>query len=169
MVSLHKISRLFDKISEWTGRIFIWIIVPITLLSVFEVIMRRFFGSPTIWSFEVITHCFGLYFMMVAAYGLLHNQHVAIDIVTMYLSKKARAILELIGYIIFFFPFTVICLWKSYLYAAESWSMWETSWSAFAPPLYPIKTVIPIAFSLLLLQGISELIKRMLIIKGVKV
>lgn len=166
---LYKISRLFDQVSEWTGRLFIWAIVPITLLSVFEIIMRRFFGSPTIWSFEVITQSFGLYFMIIAAYGLLHNQHVAIDIVTMYLSNKTRAKLELIGYIIFFFPFIFICLWKSCLYAAESWSMWETSWSAFAPPLYPIKTVIPIAFGLLLLQGLSEVIKRILIIKGVKV
>lgn len=167
MMKAKKITNYIDLISEWTGRIFIWAIVPLTLLSVFEIIMRRFLGSPTIWSFEVITQIYGMYFMMVAAYGLLYNSHVAIDIFTMNLSEKKRAILDLIGYLIFFFPFTIICLWKSYLYAAESWSMWETSWSAFAPPLYPIKTVMVITFILLILQGISESFKKIFIIRGI--
>ena len=168
MGSLQKISDVFDKISEWVGRIFIWCIVPITLLSVLEIIMRRFFGSPTIWSFETVTQIYGLYFMMVAGYALLHGSHVSIDIVTMYLSKKTRTLVDLISYLIFFFPFIITCLWKSYLYAAESWGMRETSWSAFAPPLYPLKAVMTIAFALLLMQGISEFVKKILILKGVR-
>ena len=143
--------------------------MPLTLLSVLEIVMRRFFGSPTIWSFEVITQTYGLYFMMVAAYGLLHKSHVSIDIFTMNLPEKKRAVLDLIGYIIFFFPFTIICLWKSLLYAADSWSMWETSWSAFAPPLFPIKTVMAITFFLLVIQGISDSLKKILIIRGIEV
>ncbi|MCK9230961.1 MAG: TRAP transporter small permease subunit [Syntrophales bacterium] len=166
-VYLNKVTRLIDSVSEWTGRIFIWLIVPLTLLSVFEIIMRRFFGSPTIWSFEVITQTYGIYFMIVASYGLLHKSHVAIDIVTMHMFEAKRAVLDLIGYFVFFFPFTIVCFWKSFLYALESWSMWETSWSAFAPPLYPIKSFMALAFLLLIIQGISEVIKKCIIIKGV--
>lgn len=168
MGSLQKISSVFDQISEWTGRIFIWCIVPLTVLSVSEVIMRRFFASPTIWSFETVTQIYGFYFMMVASYALLHKSHVSIDIFTMRLSPKTRAVVALISYLIFFFPFTIICLWKSYLYAAESWVMRETSWSSFAPPLYPLKTAMTIAFALLILQGISEFIKEILNIKGAR-
>jgi len=159
---------VIDKITEWSGKTAIWAIVPLTLLSVFEIVVRRFFGSPTIWSFEVITQIYGFYFMAVAAYGLLHRSHVSIDIFTMYLSPKLRSFIEIIGYLVFFFPFTIVCFWKSYLYAYESWSMNETSWSAFAPPLYPIKTIMVISFLLLIIQGLSELIKLLFSIRGVK-
>lgn len=169
MSKARTLISILDNVSEWSGRIMIWAIIPLTLLSVFEIIMRRFFGSPTLWSFEVITQIYGLYFMMVAAYGLLHGSHVSIDIFTMQLKPKTRATLELTGYFIFFFPFTFICFWKSLFYAIESWSMRETSWSAFAPPLYPIKTVIVVAFLLLIIQGISESIKKFMKIRGVEV
>lgn len=160
MVILRKISNSIDIANNFIGRIFLWAIVPMTILPVIEIIMRRFLGSPTIWSFEVITQIYGAYFMMVAAYGLLFKSHVSIDIFTSKISKKKQRFLEIVGYAVFFFPFVIICLWKSFLYALESWQMMETSWSAFAPPLYPIKTVMFVAFLLLLMQGISEIIKK---------
>ena len=168
-MNLKKVSSLLDSIIEWSGRIFMWAIVPLTLLSVFEVVTRRFFGTPTIWSFEVIKQIYGFYFMMVAAYGLLHKSHVAIDIFTMKFSEKKRAVIDLLGYIVFFFPFVIVCLWKGYLYALDSWIMKETSWTIFSPPLYPIKTVIVISFLLLILQGVSECIKNVNILRGVEI
>jgi len=161
--------KLLDSISEWTGRIFGWVIVPLVLLTVMEVILRRFLNSPTIWSFEVLKQLFGLHFMIVAAYALLYRAHVSVDVFTMLLSEKARAILDIVTYLIFFFPFCLVCIWQGYSFAARSWAMRETSWSVFHPPLYPIKTVIIITFILLTLQGISEVIKRVYIIKGVKI
>ena len=169
MTYLKKIVSVIDVTISWTGKIFIWAIIPLTLLSVFEIIMRRFFGSPTIWSFELITQTYGMYFMLVAAYGLLNHSHVSIDILTMKFGKTTRNILDLIGYFVFFFPFTTVCFWKSYHYALDSWMVRETSWSAFAPPLYPIKTVIAISFLLLIIQGVSESIKKIMAIRGVAV
>jgi TRAP-type mannitol/chloroaromatic compound transport system permease small subunit len=163
-----KISRFCDTISEWTGRIFSWIIVPLVLLTVMEVVLRRFFGAPTIWSFEVLKQLYGLHFMIVAGFGLLYSSHVSVDVFTMVLSKKTKAIVDLISYVVFFFPFCIVCVWQGYSFAARSWAMKETTWSVFAPPVYPIKTVIIICFILLLIQGISEFIKRIYIIKGVE-
>jgi TRAP-type mannitol/chloroaromatic compound transport system permease small subunit len=163
-----KVSRFCDAISEWTGRIFGWVIVPLVLLTVMEVTLRRFFGAPTIWSFEVLKQLYGLHFMIVAAYGLLYGSHVSVDVFTMVLKKRTAAILDLISYALFFFPFVIVCIWQGYSFAARSWAMKETTWSVFAPPVYPIKTVIILSFILLLIQGISEIIKRIYIIKGVK-
>jgi TRAP-type mannitol/chloroaromatic compound transport system permease small subunit len=165
---VKSLVKLLDSISEWTGRIFGWVIVPLVLLTVTEVILRRFLNSPTIWSFEVLKQLFALHFMIVAAYALLYRAHVSVDAFTMVLSEKTKAILDIITYLIFFFPFCLVCIWQGYSFAARSWAMRETSWSVFAPPLYPIKTVIIITFILLTLQGISEVIKRVYIIKGVK-
>ncbi|HNU75063.1 MAG: Tripartite ATP-independent periplasmic transporter [Deltaproteobacteria bacterium ADurb.BinA179] len=166
---MKSLVKLLDSISEWTGRIFGWVIVPLVLLTVMEVILRRFLNSPTIWSFEVLKQLFALHFMIVAAYALLYRAHVSVDVFTMMLSEKAKAVLDIITYLIFFFPFCLVCIWQGYSFAARSWAMRETSWSVFHPPLYPIKTVIVITFILLTLQGISEVIKRVYIIKGVKI
>lgn len=163
-----KISGFCDAINEWTGRIFSWVVVPLVLLTVMEVILRRFVGSPTIWSFEVLKQLYGLHFMVVAGFGLLYSSHVSVDVFTIALSKKKKAVLDIISYVLFFFPFCIVCIWQGYFFAERSWAMKETTWSVFAPPVYPIKTVIIISFILLLIQGISEVIKRVYIIKGVE-
>ena len=163
----RKIMGVCDAINEWTGRIFSWVIVPLVLLTVMEVILRRFFGSPTIWSFEVLKQLYGLHFMIVAGFGLLYGSHVSVDVFTMALSKEKKAILDIVSYVIFFFPFIIVCIWQGYSFAERSWAMKETTWSVFAPPVYPIKTVIIISFILLLIQGVSEIIKRICIIRGV--
>jgi TRAP-type mannitol/chloroaromatic compound transport system permease small subunit len=166
---VKKLVKLLDSISEWTGRIFGWLIVPLVLLTVMEVVLRRFLNAPTIWSFEVLKQLYALHFMIVAAFALLYRSHVSVDVFTMMLSEKAKAIMDIITYFIFFFPFCIVCAWQGCAFAARSWAMKETSWSVFAPPLYPIKTVITITFILLIMQGISEVIKRVYTLKGVEI
>ena len=132
-----------------------------------EVILRRFLNSPTIWNFEVVKQLYGFYFMMLAGYTLLHHGHVAIDLIHEKLSPRARAALDIFTYLIFFFPFCLVFIWQGYVFARTSWAMKEVSWSVFAPPLYPIKTAIPVAAVLLLIQGISIFFGRILfLIKG---
>lgn len=163
---LRKYIKLVDPLSEWTGRICSWIIVPIVLLVVMEVVLRRFLGRPTIWSFETTTQMYAFHFMILAAFGLLYNAHVSVDILTMYLSAKNRALVEIITYVLFFFPFCIICMYQGISFAQTSWAMKETTWSVFAPPVYPLKTIIPVTFFLLLLQGLSNFFKNILILKG---
>jgi TRAP-type mannitol/chloroaromatic compound transport system permease small subunit len=162
------LTATLDNISEWSGRIFSFIVVPLTLLVVFEVVARRVFGKPTIWSFELSNFLFGSHFMLVAAYGLLHKSHVSIDIFSSRLSPKRRELMQLAGYFLFFFPFLIALLVYGIQVAAISWTIGEESWSAWHPPLYPVKTVIPITASLLIIQGISDVIKKIIILKGEK-
>ncbi len=161
-------GKLLDAINDWIGRVLCWLIVPLVLLTVMEVILRRFFGAPTIWSFEVLKQIYAVHFMTVAGYGLLHNSHVSVDIFTQMLGSKKKAAIEILGYLVFFFPFCIICAWQGFIFAKTSWKMLEHTWSVFAPPLYPIKTIILITFILLILQGTCEVIKRVFILKGWK-
>ncbi len=156
-----RVLNFIDSVSEWTGKIFSWIIITLMALVVFEVIMRRFFNSPTIWSFEITIQLYAFHFMILAAFGLLHKAHVSVDIVYEKFGARTKAILDVITYLLFFYPFMVILLYKGIPYAAQSWEVHEKSWSAFAPPLYPIKTVIPITVVLLLLQGTSIFIRQL--------
>lgn len=167
MDKINRVVKRLDSISEWTGRTFSWAIVILTFLVALEVVMRRVFNSPTIWNFEITKQLYGLHFMILAAYALLYKAHVSIDIISKKFSPRKRAVIDIITYSTFFFPFCFIILWYGSKFAWTSWSVWERSWSVFAPPLYPIKTMIPVTSLLLILQGTSEFIKRIWIaVKG---
>jgi TRAP-type mannitol/chloroaromatic compound transport system permease small subunit len=134
-------------------------------LICYEVFTRYVLNAPTIWTFELGNFFFGAHFMLVSAYGLLHKSHVCIDLFVMRGSKRTAVILDLICYVLLFFPFIAVILYHGFVFAKDSWAVWETSWSTWAPPLYPIKTAIPVTALLLLLQGISEVIKRIIFLK----
>ena len=160
------ICRALDQLSEWCGRIFSWLIVPLTGLTLFEVVTRRFLGHPTIWTFEIAKFLYAAHFMLVISYALLYKSHVSVDILFVRLSPKAQAIISLITYVLFLFLFSAIIIWKGTIFAATSWEIKETSWSVFHPPLYPIKTVIPITGFLLALGGLSDFIKNVMFLAG---
>jgi len=153
-----------DNVSDWLGKIFSWLIVLLTLLVVFEVVTRSM-NAPTTWSFELRNYVFGAYFMLVASYALLYGSHVRIDIITSRLSKMTESIISLISYIFLFFPFISVWLYFGWSYFSTSWSISERSWSAWGPPIWPVKLVIPLAALFLILQGISELIKTIVMIR----
>jgi TRAP-type mannitol/chloroaromatic compound transport system permease small subunit len=152
-----------DRISEWSGRIFIWLIIPLTVLVVFEVISRRFFGSPHIWAPEVIDYLYGPYFMLVAAYSLLYKAHVSIDIIYQRFPPRARGTLDIITHLIFFFPFCIILFTQGIVFAQTSWSLHETSESAALGIVPVVKTVIPVTVGLLLIQGFANFIRSVIL------
>ncbi len=159
-----------DNVSEWSGRIFVWLIVPLTGVVVFEVISRRIFGVPHIWSIEVTDYLYGPHFMLVAAYTLLYRGHVSIDIIYQRFSLRTRGILDCFTYLAFFFPFLIILLVQGILYAYTSWSIHETSESAALTILPLIKTVIPVTALLLLIQGLSNFIRSIMqAVRGVEI
>ena len=158
-------AKRIDAVSNWVGKIFSYFVIPLTALIVFEVITRRFFNAPTIWTFELSNFLFGSHFMLVAAYGLLHNSHVSIDLISVRFSKRTQEKINLFCYFTMFFPFILTLLYHGIIFGKDAWAMKETSWSVWGPPLYPIKTVIPVTAFLLLLQGVSEVIKKILFLK----
>ena len=158
-MSLNRFLKGLDNVSEWSGRIFIWLIIPLTLLVVFEVISRRLFDAPHIWAPEITDYIYGPHFMLVAAYTLLHKGHVSIDIIYQRFSPRIRGILDIFTHVVFFFPFCVIVLYQGTLFAYTSWSIGETTGSAALPIVPEIKTVIPVTFALLLTQGLANFIR----------
>ena len=158
-MQLKTFLKGIENVSEWTGRVFVWLIIPLTAVVVFEVISTKFFGRPHVWAPEVTDYLYGSYFMLVAAYTLLYKGHVCIDIISQKFSPRVRGILDCFTYLIFFFPFCIILLYQGYVYTQMSWLMHETSPSAELPIIPGIKAVIPITFALLLIQGLSNLIK----------
>ena len=157
-------TNFLDNINEWAGRIFSWLIVILTLVMVIEVFMR-YMGMPTTWGFESIKFLFGAHFMLVAGYGLLYGSHVRIDLLTSRMSKTTECIISLICYLFLFFPFIIVWLYFGWGYFQTSWSLSEKSWSTWGPPLYPIKFVIPLTALFLLIQGLSEVIKNIAMIR----
>ena len=168
MEFLKKVTNTIDSISTWVGKIGAWSVLVIMALVVFEVVSRRVFNAPTIWTFETITMVYGFHFMMVAAYGLLHKAMVSIDSFYEKFTLRKRAILDIVSYLVLYFPFVIGIFIVSIDFTSRSWAMKETSQSLFAAPVYLYKTLIPVVFGLLILQGISEVLKQVIILKSAK-
>jgi TRAP-type mannitol/chloroaromatic compound transport system permease small subunit len=160
-MALKKFLHGIDLISEWSGRIFIWLVIPLTILVVYEVISRRFLNAPHIWAPEVIDFIYGPHFMLVAAYTLLYRAHVSIDIIYQRFRPRVRGILDIFTHLVFFFPFCIIVFQQGIVFAQTSWSIGETSESAALGVVPLVKTVIPVTFGLILLQGLANFIRSM--------
>jgi TRAP-type mannitol/chloroaromatic compound transport system permease small subunit len=161
-MTIRTALRVADTISEWTGRLFAWLVVPITIIVVYEVISRRLLNAPHIWSFEVSTFLYSLHFMMVAAYTLLYDGHVTVDLIYGVLSRRWQAVIDVLSYLLFFFPFFLVFLVAGTEYASDSWATSERTMTAQLPLMLPImKTLIPVASFLLLLQGASRFVRSL--------
>jgi len=149
-----------DKVSTFIGHCFSWLVVGLTALIGFEVFSRYVLNSPHAWAFDAQIMMYGTMFMMAGAYTLAKNGHVRGDILYGFLKPRTQAIFDLILYIVFFIPGVIALAYAGYGYAADSWRILEhSSITADGPPLYPFKTIIPIAGLVLLMQGIVEILR----------
>jgi len=149
-----------DKLSTLVGQAFSFLIVLLTLHVSWEVFSRYVLGNPRAWAFDGMIMLYGTLFMMAGAYTLSKNGHVRGDVLYGFFEPRTQATVDLILYIVFFIPGVFALTYAGYYYAAESWAINEHSnITAEGPPIYPFKTVIPIAGAFLLLQGIVEIIR----------
>jgi len=157
---MQKLLLSVDKFSTFVGQAFSWLIVSLTLLISWEVFSRYVMEHPHAWAFDVMIMMYGTLFMMAGAYTLSKNGHVRGDVLYGFFPPRLQAALDLILYVLFFIPGVVALVWAGYRYAGESWAINEHSnITADGPPIYPFKTVIPIAGAVLLLQGVVEIIR----------
>ncbi len=155
-----------DKISTFIGHCFAWLVLTLTALIGFEVFSRYVLNSPNPWAFDAQIMMYGTMFMMAGAYTLAKNGHVRGDILYGFLKPRTQAIFDLILYIVFFIPGVIALAYAGYGYAADSWRILEhSSITADGPPIYPFKTIIPIAGVVLLMQGIIEILRCVVCIK----
>lgn len=160
-----KFFAFIDRLSEISGKTAAWLLIIVIVVMIYETIARYFFNSPTIWAYDLTCMLFGTYFMVGAASVSKEKQHVKVDIFYGMMSPKGKAILDIFFDVIIFFPFIIILFIYSAKYAALSWAINEKSWqSVWYPPLYPFKTMMPLAFLLLGLQGLADFARNILFI-----
>ena len=163
---MQKLLLFVDKLSTWVGQAFSWLIVALTLHISWEVFSRYVLDHPRAWAFDAMIMMYGTLFMMAGAYTLAKNGHVRGDVIYGFFTPRAQAVLDLTLYIVFFIPGIVALTYAGYFYASESWAINEHSnITAEGPPVYPFKTVIPLAGAFVLVQGIVEIIRCVICIK----
>ncbi len=152
--------RTIDKFTDTTGNWVAWLNVPLVLAVSYEVIARYAFGAPTIWSFDVTYMLYGTIFMLGAAYALHKGAHIRTDFFYDKWTVKTRGMVDSISYVVFFFPSLIMLLVASSSEAWSSFTIHETSeQTPWRPILWPYKGVVPLTCVLLMVQGVSEVIK----------
>ena len=163
---MQKLLLFVDSISTWIGQAFSWLIVSLTFLITWEVFSRYALDHPHAWAFDVMIQMYGTLFMMSGAYTLAKAGHVRGDVLYGFFSPRTQASLDLLLYVLFFIPGVVALAWAGYTYASESWAIREySSITSDGPPIYPFKAIIPLAGTILLIQGIVEIIRCIVCIK----
>lgn len=157
---LSGILQGIDAISEFAGMTVRWLVVVMMLALLYEVVARYAFNSPTIWAHEFCTLLWGFYIMLGACYVLRYDAHVRLDLIYGRLPLRKQSIIDVITYL-FFFLYCVAILWKAVPWAWQSLMIQERSLSLWRVPIWPVKVMVPIAVSLLLLQGMARYIRSL--------
>ncbi len=155
---LNRVLRFIDSLSDWSGRIAGVLILGMLGPLLYEVVARYIFRAPTLWAHETSGFVFGFYFMLGAAFCLRIKGHVAVDILYIRLSARAQAILDVITFFLFL-AMCVALIWYGGMAALTSWQSNEHTNSVWGPPLYPLRTIVPIGALLLFLQGVGKFIR----------
>jgi TRAP-type mannitol/chloroaromatic compound transport system permease small subunit len=164
--ALLAIIRIIDGFTDRTGTIISWLSVPLVLAVAYEVTARYLFNAPTIWAYDATYMLYGSLFMLGAAYALHKGAHIRTDFFWEKFSIRRKGLIDTISYIVFFFPSLIMLLlisWNEFHYAFQINEMSDqTPWR---PVLWPFKFVVPLACLLLLIQGVSELIKSIYMVR----
>ena len=161
--------RSIDAVSTAAGWLSGWFIVPMTVATSYEVIARYAFNAPTKWSYEAGYMLYGAQFMLAAAYTLLQGGHIRTDVFYERWSPRTRAIVDALCYVLFFFPGMLCILYAGAVEAVHTWEIGERTGLRLlgvSVPMYVLKGIIPLSAALLLLQGVSELIRCWRTIQG---
>lgn len=159
--ALVRVIRGIDKVSDWSGRIAAWMVLPLIFVMTWE-IAARYVAKPTYWAFDLSYMLYGALFMLGAAYTLFRGSHIRTDFLYQSWPVKVQATVDAVCYLFLFFPGIAIFFWLSSEFALQSWQREERAMaSAWMPYIYPLKSVLPVALALLLLQGVAEFLKCM--------
>jgi TRAP-type mannitol/chloroaromatic compound transport system permease small subunit len=165
---LEKISSKIDTFNLKQGEWASLLIIPLTCVVIYEVVMRYVFDSPTIWTFEATAFLYGIHFMLGLAYTDVTDGNVRVDIFTARTKPRTQAIWVLITNLVIFLPVFSLVTVYAWKYAYKSTLQLERNPTSWAPPIWPIKIIMAIGLSFLLIQGISTTIKAINDIKSAK-
>jgi TRAP-type mannitol/chloroaromatic compound transport system permease small subunit len=166
MHALLKISKAVDWLNSQIGKHLIWLILASTVISAVNAAVRKAFNVSSNAYLEVQWYLFAASFLLASAYTLLNGEHVKIDVIYSHWSKRAQTWIDVLGFIFFLLPFCSAVLWFSVPFFLQGYRSNEVSPSAGGLILWPVYAMMPLGFFLLMLQGISELIKRIAFLQG---
>ncbi|UPK39400.1 TRAP transporter small permease subunit [Bradyrhizobium sp. 186] len=166
MTALLKLSGGIDAFTRWTGKRLAWLILVAVIISALNAIVRKTLDTSSNSWLELQWVLFSIVFLLCSSWTLLDNEHIRIDIVNNMLPKTARNVIDVIGHLFFLIPLTVVMIVTGIPFFLRSFQINEQSGNAGGLPQWPAKSLIMIGFTLLLVQGISELIKRIAIMRG---
>ncbi len=171
MHALLRFSALVDRLNRGLGRWVAWLTLVMVLTGAFNAVARylgRFVGANlTSNTFvELQWYLFSLVFLLGAPHALQVGAHVRVDVLYGRLSERGKAWIDIVGGVLFLLPFCVFGAWMAKDFVLQSWRVWEVSSDPGGLPRWPLKTVVPIAFALLGLQGVSEIVKRVAFLRG---
>jgi TRAP-type mannitol/chloroaromatic compound transport system permease small subunit len=165
-MNVQRLLHIIDGISTFFGKAAAWLIVLLMTVVCVEVFKRYIMNMPTAWIFDLDNIIYGTLFMLAGAYTLAQNAHVRGDFLYSSMRPRTQAALDLVLYFVFFLPGIAALIYAGYTYAADSWRIAEHSnVTADGPPVYHFKSVIPIAGSLVMLQGVAEIVRCIVCLK----
>lgn len=166
MNGLLALARGIDRVTTLIGRSVAWLILLAILVSAINAVVRKVFSMSSNAWLELQWYLYGAAFMLAAAWTLLENEHIRIDIIYGRWSRRAQHWIDLVGTTLFLLPFTGIMIWLVYPSLMRSWRAGEISMNAGGLVIWPAKAVLLGGFILLFAQGISELIKKIAVMRG---
>jgi len=170
MDRLAKALKVIDTISQRTGKLFSFLVLAMVFFEVGETIARYGFNSPTTWGWELVMLLYGALFIMGGAWVLQTEGHVRTDFLYRRLSPKAKAYLDLVLFAAIFFTFVGVMIWQAGRFAVWAWQVNERTFTMWAPPFYPFRMLLVVAFALLGVQGLARWIRDLVfVITGRKI
>jgi TRAP-type mannitol/chloroaromatic compound transport system permease small subunit len=164
--SLLPLSRLVDTVNTWIGKRLSWLIIAAVLVSAVNATVRKIFDMSSNSWLELQWVLFSIVFLLCAPWTLLANEHIRIDIINNMMPKWLRNTIDVVGHAFFLLPLTIVMIVTGIPFFLRSYEINEQSGNAGGLPQWPAKSLIMIGFTMLLIQGISELIKRIAVMRG---
>jgi len=164
--SLLSLSRLIDRANERIGHAVYWLVLATVLISAANAVVRKAFNYSSNAYLEIQWYLFSAIFIFLAGYTLLRNEHVRIDVLAGRFSKRVQTWIDIFGTLFFLLPMAILIMWLSWPVFVDTYVHHEISTNAGGLIIWPARLLVPIGFALLVLQGISELIKRIAFLRG---
>jgi TRAP-type mannitol/chloroaromatic compound transport system permease small subunit len=160
------LSRIIDSTTERIGRTIYWLVLAAVLISAANAVVRKTLNVSSNAFLEIQWYLFSAIFLFCAGYTLLRNEHVRIDVISHRVSKRAQTWIDIIGTLFFLFPMAFLIMWLAWPVFVEAWQRNEISTNAGGLIIWPARLMVPVGFLLLIVQGASELIKRIAFLRG---
>jgi TRAP-type mannitol/chloroaromatic compound transport system permease small subunit len=160
------LSRAVDRLNEAVGKATIWLVLIVVVISAGNAVFRYAFDWSSNGLLEIQWYLFSAIFLLCAGYVLKKNEHIRIDVIFGRFSARTQNWIDVFGFIVFFMPMVMLTLWLSWPVFMNAWNSGEMSANPGGLVRWPVRLLLPVGFLLLLLQGISELVKRLAFLSG---